>query len=434
MPVNAQNVFVVWESTANGFGSIHATLWDGAESGENFHTPIFVPWFWIGEYQLDKADTADRFPEIDYDTFCRLVEEKQTRRAKLDDDEIVLVNRFGVTGPQLLWRRLKIRLKGGDIHAFRQENPATPEEAFIVDGDPVFDQRILAEYMRNAIEPTACYSLVNHDIHNIDPDATFVDEKGEKRKKLELVKDSAGKIRVWGHPKVGRDYLISVDPSEGQEGEDGRVTDGDDTAITVIDRNERAVVCTAVGRFPPDVAADIVFTLAYWYNRGIVAVESNSGFGITTISRGKELCYEGMYRRQVYDDSLKTESTVYGFRTTQNTRPMMFSTARGDIRRCVWKIWDLALLKQMSTMVYKRKSATGNMKEMPAGGGHDDRVLSFCIAVQICKDLGMLTLEDSEPQRGAREIPANLDRQERRALQAEWEEEDMMENGQFSPL
>ena len=290
--------------------------------------------------------------------------------------------------------------------------------------------------MRNAIDPKWTYRLVNHDIHNIDPDATFIDEHGNKRKTLELVEDKDGKIAVWGQPKVGREYIVSVDPSEGQENEDGRVTEGDDTAITVLDRNERVVVCTAVGRFPPDVAADIVFALAYWYNRAIVVVEANSGFGITTISRGKELSYEGMYRRQVYDNSLNSETTIYGYRTTQITRPMMFSTARGDIRRCVWKIWDLQLLKQMATMVYKKgRNSTGNMKELPAGGGHDDRVMSFCIGVQVCRDIGMLTLEDAEPRRGERELPPNLSRIEKRALLDEWEREDEEANGgAFSPL
>jgi len=101
----ADGTEVILESTANGVGNEFHRLWTGAVAGENEYLPIFVPWFLMGEYQR-KLPTG----------FEKTVEEE------------ILSKRFNLSDEQIYWRRLKISESGPD--KFKQEYPATPEEAF----------------------------------------------------------------------------------------------------------------------------------------------------------------------------------------------------------------------------------------------------------------------------------------------------------------
>jgi hypothetical protein len=122
------------ESTANGVTGIFYELWKGAVAGENGYLPVFIPWFWDNGYRLEAPDDFTRSPE----------EEK-------------LVELFDLDNGQLAWRRRKIAENGLDL--FRQEYPATPDEAFLTTGRPVFNPEqltdILATKARNPIRRMA---------------------------------------------------------------------------------------------------------------------------------------------------------------------------------------------------------------------------------------------------------------------------------------
>jgi hypothetical protein len=109
---NSPGTEVVIESTANGLGNRFHRMWQEATRGASEYLPIFIPWFWQDEYRLPVP--AD---------FTLSEEDHDYREA------------HGLDLQQMAWRRAKIADDfGGDADWFRQEYPATPEEAFVAVG------------------------------------------------------------------------------------------------------------------------------------------------------------------------------------------------------------------------------------------------------------------------------------------------------------
>jgi hypothetical protein len=106
---------IVLESTANGVGGEFHERWQQAEAGTGDYEAIFIPWFW-------EPDTAAR---------CALP------GFKLDEEEQAYATLTGSSLEQMVWRRAKIaELK--DPLLFKQEYPATAEEAFQLTGHDSF--------------------------------------------------------------------------------------------------------------------------------------------------------------------------------------------------------------------------------------------------------------------------------------------------------
>lgn len=113
---NEKDTEIFLESTANGIGNYFHEQWQMAEAGQSEFIPIFVPWYWQEEY---KKSVPDDF--------------------KIQDDEVDLVNIYGLIPEQILWRRSKVMelsVGGMDgVKAFHQEYPNTAQEAFQSTGD-----------------------------------------------------------------------------------------------------------------------------------------------------------------------------------------------------------------------------------------------------------------------------------------------------------
>ena len=165
-----QNTEVVLESTANGIGGWFHEKWQQAESGDGDLIAVFVPWFWSLDYQ--------RAPALDFE---------------LNDEEEDYGRLYGLSLPQLAWRRQKlVELK--DPNLFRQEYPATAAEAFQATGHDAFIPSMLVLQARKR----AC-EAVGSLILGVDP-ARFGDdgfaiawrrgrkvEKVERRHKLDTI-------------------------------------------------------------------------------------------------------------------------------------------------------------------------------------------------------------------------------------------------------
>jgi hypothetical protein len=115
---------VVLESTANGLNHFYRR-WISARDGVTdpflgeTYAAIFVPWWRDPQYAM-------RFPsEEQRERFAG-----QIGTGPYGEDEPFLVEVCGCTPEQLLWRRMQIRTQHEDnIDLFKQENPATDEEA-----------------------------------------------------------------------------------------------------------------------------------------------------------------------------------------------------------------------------------------------------------------------------------------------------------------
>ena len=103
---------IIFESTAKGpFGKFYE-LWQNAEAGVGGWIGVFVPWYWSDEYQKTPPDGFELSGE----------------RVDGDLSEVEYAEAFGLTLPQMAWRRDEIIFMGA--HKFKQEFPATAVEAF----------------------------------------------------------------------------------------------------------------------------------------------------------------------------------------------------------------------------------------------------------------------------------------------------------------
>ncbi|WP_258761820.1 hypothetical protein [Bradyrhizobium arachidis] len=113
---------IVLESTANGVGGEFHERWQQAEAGVGDYEAIFIPWFWDPGY---RREVPAGF--------------------KLDEEEQAYADAHKLSLEQMAWRRAKIaELK--DVLLFKQEYPATAEEAFQLTGHDSFikSERVLA--------------------------------------------------------------------------------------------------------------------------------------------------------------------------------------------------------------------------------------------------------------------------------------------------
>lgn len=117
---------IVLESTANGLGGEFHERWQQAEAGQGDYEAIFIPWFWDDGYRREVP--AD---------------------FRLDDEEQAYADAHKLDPEQMVWRRAKIaELK--DPLLFKQEYPATADEAFQLTGHDSFIKSELVLQARKA--------------------------------------------------------------------------------------------------------------------------------------------------------------------------------------------------------------------------------------------------------------------------------------------
>ena len=107
---------IVLESTANGLGNMFYEMCIGAINGENDYQLIFLPWFWMDEYESEVEGFEPTEEEFEYASLF-LAKYPKTQQMR-----------------KLAWRRRKTA-ELGRSWKFKQEYPSTPQEAFVVSGD-----------------------------------------------------------------------------------------------------------------------------------------------------------------------------------------------------------------------------------------------------------------------------------------------------------
>jgi hypothetical protein len=110
---NEDGTEILLESTANGPAGWFFSKWQEAEAGDPDWIAIFTPWTASPEYRRDICGAELTGEELDYG------------------------QAFGLDGPQLLWRRQKIK-ELRDPLLFAQEYPINAAEAFILSGTDMF--------------------------------------------------------------------------------------------------------------------------------------------------------------------------------------------------------------------------------------------------------------------------------------------------------
>ena len=253
---NKPDTLIIIESTAKGY-DYFKELWDKACDGESDFEPLFCAWHELEEYRMPCGDDF-----------------------VLTEDERKLKERFNLDDEQLAWRRWCIRNNcGGDINTFKQEYPASPEEAFLASGECVFDKDIIVEQIERARPLISDYLvgefIYNQTINPIKSENSDVVAYEILIKDITFIEKENGLITIHKKPDVRKD-------DEGNEIARRRSSIGGDTAglgddyytaKVVTNDTQESVATLRKQRIDEDKYAEQLYCLGQYYNKALVRVE-----------------------------------------------------------------------------------------------------------------------------------------------------------------
>jgi len=355
---------VVFESTAKGIGgAFHDRFW-GAKyrvwitkldpkgnpvitedvnttaEEDNIYTSVFLPWFVFEEYRM-------KAPEGFIPT----------------KEEVKLIAQFGISVDQLYWRRHAMANKcDGSIDKFNQEYPASPQDAFLGTGRPVFDNTKLFRYHEALPMPIAQYECLTGT--------------------GQWMTQPTGRLSVWEEPKAGRSYIIGADVSEG-------LAKGDFSVADVIDHQTGKQVAQWHGHVDADVYAEILIALGRRYNMAWLGVERNN-HGLTTLTWICAARYPYVYAEMVPDPPGKPRKR-YGWLTSSATRPLILDNLVREVREDAHGIMCRATIEEM--MSFKIQD---NGRYEGDSGRFDDRVMSLSIAKYLRQTIALPAMKSND--------------------------------------
>jgi hypothetical protein len=327
------------ESTANGMTGKFREMWVGADlnaSTPNGYEQFFSPWFESDEYRETAPDDFERTPE--------------------EDEMLVRFAPLLNSNDQLWWRRRKIALNG--LALFKQEYPATPDEAFLSTGRPVFNPDYLQERLSNPMRP-----LRRMAVEEVPGAPIGV-----------LKEHPLGELLVYHDVDPKETYVIGADVGMGLRASGTTRKDSDPSVAQILDGQLRQVAVWR-GIVHPDYFAKILMTLGYHYNSALVAPERNN-HGLVTCVKLRDLEYPYLYTDLAEGTLEPQKDTInLGFFTSERTKPLIIDQLRASDRDREIEINDAQTLREMLTFV-----CTESGKMQAEDGEQDDCVMALSIA------------------------------------------------------
>jgi hypothetical protein len=398
-----QETIVVLESTANGFNHFH-DRWqraaDGAEDPETggLYVPLFFGW-------QDNPENAMPFPSSEArDRFEATIGDPAGGG---DPEEEWLIEAFGVTLEQLRWRRItRDEECGGDIEFFHQEHPATPEQAFIGSGNPVFAAILVSRALKQAEESPAPVEgvLVGEDWKTrrtrsgtveVPQRAVWVPADQATPKHIAAWGGVRERLLVWEHPvnaetqaglehhkrRPDGQYVVFADIAQGTDTTSG---ERDWTAVQVLDHMTRMQVARYRSRIPVHELPLVLFLIGLYYNYAWLAPEVNGpGQGVID-ALAKDLRYRRLYRRHRPGDDQRADAsgTLLGWLTTRPSKVLMEQTFGQALKDGSHGLRDVPTGREFTTYVEDEKNRHGAQK-----GTNDDLAVSFMGVHRVADEL-----------------------------------------------
>lgn len=359
---NDKDTSVIIETTPNGFNAFK-TFWDDAVSGKNGFRAVFFPWFEEPSYRM-AVPPGTEWTE----------EEREMQR------------RYGLDEEQLAWRRwcIKTNLRG-DEEKFRQEYPSCPEEAFLMSGNPYFENDKILVRIQSAPQPIRRGRFVFGTDENLRPQE-FLWQEAED-----------GEIVLYEEPEERTPYVI-----------------GGDTAGDGSDRFTACAVDNSTGlqvaRILYDGGSELWYTqqiycLGMLYNAALIGVEIN--FSTYPERKLEEWHYPKLYIREHPDDVTRAlDEKKFGWRTDLRTRPLMLANLQTLVRENTELLRDAETLREMLTFI--KDGGRGQAAE----GEHDDLVMATAITYEIRSQQSYLKTE--APAERRKTLPEQLGVKKRR--------------------
>lgn len=342
---------VVIESTANGFNDFK-TLWDEAVAGRNGFTPLFFPWYAHEEY-VKKFESE---------------EAKEKFKLEMDEYERNLYINMKLSLERIHWWRHTLQTKcNNNVAMMKQENPTTPEEAFIMSGDPVFNNEVVSrriEYLRKSYELSPYERGYFKFEWNDSEYKDFIRDET-----IEFISSEEQPwIRIYRRPEPGRLYAIGGDTKgEGKDFFTGQVLDST-SALRV------ATLEMQVDTSMPFTSQ--MYCLGKMYKNALMGIEIN--FNTAPVDDLQRWKYPNIYQRQKYGNFTKDYMDKYGWKTDGTTRPLIIDKAIDMMNNHPELYYDIPTLQQAITFVYDKKRRPDAMP-----GKHDDLLMADMIAAEI---------------------------------------------------
>jgi hypothetical protein len=326
------------ESTAQGMVGKFREAWVGAANGSTGYVPFFSAWFESDEYRVSSEELPEGFTKT--------------------PEEVLLLARFSKDGlnsdEQLEWRRRKIANSSPEL--FMQEYPATPDEAFISTGRPVFEPQLLNDQIR-------ALGMDDKIIRRMSVDG-ITDNIGV------LHENSRGELTVYRELDNKETYVIGADVGMGVRG-------GDSSVAQVLD-SQMNLVATWRGVVHPDFFAKVLATLGYHYHSALIAPERNN-HGLVSCVCLRDLLYPNLYTDVIEGTLDDGKDTIrLGVFTSEATKPLMIDKLRSAFKSGDITIYDKNTLDEMLTFV-----VTESGKLQAEEGAHDDAVIALAIACLV---------------------------------------------------
>lgn len=349
---------VIVETTPNGFNAFK-DFWDASVRGETGFLPLFFPWYQEPGYRRAVPPGTEWTEE----------EKKLKESYKLDDE-------------QLAWRRWCIAANlRGDSEKFKQEYPSCPEEAFLMSGNPFFDNAIIIKQIALAPKPETIGRYV------------FEEDANGKPVNWQFVEDLKGEIKIFEKPEALMPYVA-----------------GGDTAGDGSDRFTACMINNVTGNQVAEILYDggselyyaqQLYCLGLDYDSALIGVEIN--FSTYPEKKLEEWQYPNLFIREKPDDSRgQLVSYKLGWKTDMRTRPLMLANMHTVVDENCDMIKSQDLLHEMLTFIRNK-----DMRPEAAPEMHDDLVMAAAIAHQIRPQQSYKPFE--EPQEEPQKLIDKLD-------------------------
>lgn len=361
---------IIIESTANGTGGafydmyVKAVERYKATGSLDGYIPIFLPWYIFKAY--GRTPPSGWVPS---------------------EEERVLQHTHQLSNSQLYWRSWAIENKcQGDIRLFKQEYPATWQEAFQSSGSPVFTQGII-NYQSRFIRTDMRYGLFDH-------------------KSGDFIPNAGGRYgwQILDGPGA-EEHVVGVDTMEHKLTDEKDVkSERDFDGVVVLGRKsgKRAVKAILHCQMTQKELGLQILGACKHYNMAWVVPEIPMGMMVLEVLN--EFQYPYVYHRRNKEFQIVPQETEdMGFRTTPVTRHYLVNDMIGVIRSEAVLVQFQEILDQMKVFIYNKKG-----KPVHMSGRHDDLMFGLALAIQgdlVCpksygKELPEYTDEGNEIKGG----------------------------------
>lgn len=406
-----------------------------AANGSSEYELVFVGWH-------EDPDCSRQFRTLEQrEAFIDTIGKPDSRElgsremvGAIAEDEPMLVETFGCTPEQLLFRRRAIVDKTkGSIELYRQEYPSTWREAFLGSGNQVFSviftQRAVKEaeawsertpaeggpergifvgtepkvrklsdgevevptkaiWVPESEIPARCEWWPG-DFHQAKdplwtlwlPKELSADEwrQAHERGEVDLGEMERGMERATRGPGQ---YVIAGDAAQDTYNDvASQMAESAFNTLVGIDHVTGEQVAEWRGRIDHDLVAKRALLAGLFLNEAILSIELTGGYGGVIMDRlQRRYYYRRLFTQKVLSDKKQREISRLGWDTNRSTKPRMEGTAQALLREGTHGIKSPVLAGELMTYV---KDPKNPVKHEPMAGAFSDLLLAWMQAQEI---------------------------------------------------